>query len=136
MDCEGILKAWTINVVPKRARRMVTSSDSTYSSAELCADSRCRATETGCSATSSADVSVDIVPFSSTWDLIPNQREQFSPRPVPPLFYFGLRSGRAFAVRAILPLQMFFDARGRTRCAHGIERRRARAVATIPARQT
>src|ERR1700751_1815805 len=74
-------------------------------------------------------------PFSSTWDLIPNQREQFLPRLALLLFYFGLRSERAFAVRAKLPLQMFSDARGQTRCARGIERRRALAAVTIPAEQ-
>src|SRR5215469_5394072 len=136
MDCEGILKAWTINVVPKRARRRVTRSDSAYSSTELCADSRCWAFETGCSATSSADVSVDIVPFSSRWDLIPSQPEQSSLRPARLLFYFDLRSERASAVRAIPPLQMFSGARGRTHCARGIEQSRARAAATIPAGRT
>ena len=50
--------------------------------------------------------------------------------------YFALRSARASAARAILPLQMFSGARGRTRCAHDIERRRVRAAATIPAERT
>jgi hypothetical protein len=60
MDCDGILKAWTIKVVPKRARRTVTSSDSAYSIAEVREDPRRRASGAGGCAASGVDVSVDV----------------------------------------------------------------------------
>src|SRR5205807_2324395 len=56
MDWEGILKAWTTKVVPKRARITVTRSDSIYSPTEVCARASARSTSVRCSATGAISV--------------------------------------------------------------------------------
>src|SRR5690348_2969876 len=56
MDWEGILKAWTMKVVPNSARITVTRSDSIYSRTDVCARASAWAASVRCSATGATSV--------------------------------------------------------------------------------
>src|SRR5579862_3705600 len=126
-----------MKVVPKRASRIVTRSDSAYSAKEL----RLATTFTGVDAGVDSIAGPGSVVSTSTKLLrrfrrpIRNVPTPFLRRPVPLLFCCVLPHRTIFFRRATLPLRTSFDGRGRTHCVHDIPPEAGRAAAAIPAKR-
>src|ERR1700720_5000106 len=135
MDCEGILKACTMKVVPKRASRTVTRSDSAYSAKVLRfgSDFARSGAPTEISADWGIELSASINSFRRLGCSLREFPTRFARHLALLLFCCGLPMRKVFCPHATLRLRKFFGVQAPIRCGRGIRREGVRAAGAIPA---
>src|ERR1700676_4788904 len=130
MDCDGILNAWTINVVPNRARITVTKRDSMYSRTVAGCDSERWAAAASRASTACAVSEVTLFLSSPQLPIVSGPRSQ---RIAPLLFSFSRIPPRSLAPQCEPRRETFSDDPGRSRQPHNRRPEPFPAIAKIPA---